>query len=207
MNNFTYETENTTKKLEKYEWDNVWWETTGNANAPRALYIGDSISCGTRRLATAAAEEKILFDGFGTSKAVDNPYFIPALKMFCEQQGHREVIFLNNGLHGWHLSEDEYAEYYEKLVCFLREEYKETPLVIVLTTYVNDGRRNERVPERNKKVIAIAEKYGLDVLDLFSVAERVKEHLKPDGVHFMPAGYEAFAAALVECAKKYCEIK
>ena len=47
----------------------------------------------------------------------------------------------------------------------------------------------------------VAEKYGLDVLDLFSVAERVKEHLKPDGVHFMPVGYEAFAEALVECAK------
>ena len=56
MSNFTYETENTTKKLEKYEWDNVWFEHTENETADRVMYIGDSISCATRRVATAAAE-------------------------------------------------------------------------------------------------------------------------------------------------------
>ena len=207
MSNFTYETENTTAKLERYEWDNVWWETTGNSDSPRVLYIGDSISCATRRLATASAEEKILFDGFGTSKALDNHYFIPALKMFAEQQGHREVIFLNNGLHGWHLSEDEYAMYYENLVRFILEEYKETPLVLVLTTFVTDTKRNARVMARNEKVCGIAEKYGLETVNLYAVSQSVSEHIRPDGVHFLTAGYETFATALVECAKKYCKVK
>ena len=205
MSDFTYETKKTTSKRENYEWDNVWWDTTGNVDSARALYIGDSISCGTRRLATAASEGKILFDGFGTSKALDNPYFIPTLRMFMEQQGHREVIFINNGLHGWHLSEDEYAEYYEKLVCFLLEEYKGTPVVLVLTTFVTNEERNARVIARNEKNRAIAEKYGLDVVDLYTVSQSVKEYIRPDGVHFAQEGSEAFAEALVECAKKHIE--
>lgn len=205
MNDFTYETEKRTAKLENYEWDNVWWDTTGNEEAARALYIGDSISCATRRLATAASEGKILFDGFGTSKAVDNPYFIPALRMFAEQQGHRDVIFFNNGLHGWRLSEEEYAEYYEKLVCFMLEEYKDTPLVLVLITFVTNEERNKRVIARNEKARAIAEKYGLDTVDLYAVSQSVKEYIRPDGVHFSQEGSEAFAAALVECARKYCK--
>lgn len=207
MSDFTYEKDTISSKLEKYEWDNIWWESTSNADAPRALYIGDSISCSTRRLATAKAEEKILFDGFGTSKALDNPYFIPSLRMFCEQEKHREVIFLNNGLHGWHLSEDEYAKYYESLVSFILEEYKGIPLVLVMTTFVADVERNERVIARNEKVRSIAEKYGLDTVDLYSVSQSMKEHMRSDGVHFASEGSEAFAAALVERARKYCEVK
>ena len=207
MSDFTYETEKKTAKRENYEWDNVWWDTTGNVDSYRALYIGDSISCATRRIATAATEGKILFDGFGTSKALDNQYFIPTLRMFCEQEGHREVIFFNNGLHGWHLSEDEYAEYYEKTVRFILNEYKGTPLAVVLTTFVVNSERNERVIARNEKACAIAEKYGLDVVDLYAVSQSVKEYIKPDGVHFSEEGSKAFAAALIECASKYCHIK
>ena len=53
VSEFTYETKNITKKLETLEWDNVWWEQTANVTTTRILYIGDSISCGTRRLITA----------------------------------------------------------------------------------------------------------------------------------------------------------
>ena len=206
MSDFTYEEKVTGTPLEKYEWDNVWWESTEKTDTPRALYIGDSISCGTRRIATDKADCKMLFDGFGTSKAIDNPYFIPTLHTFALQEGHREVIFFNNGLHGWHLSVDEYAEHYEKTVRFLLEEYKGTPLVLVMTTFVINEERNARVIERNKKVSMIAEKYGLDVVDLYSVSQDVSEHIKPDGVHFTADGYGAFAEALLKCAKKYCGI-
>ena len=62
-------------ELETYEWDNVWFEQANQPDAKRVLYIGDSISCGTRHQATIAAGNKIFFDGIGTSKAVDNQYF------------------------------------------------------------------------------------------------------------------------------------
>ena len=102
----TYEKEATNTPLEVYEWDNVWWEQTNNTTAKRVLYIGDSISYCTRNVVTATANEEILVDGFATSKALDNPYFLPTLKLFMEQQPGRDAVLLNNGLHGWHLDEE-----------------------------------------------------------------------------------------------------
>ena len=206
MSRMTYEYENTANCLETYEWDNVWWEHADEQGVPRALYIGDSISCAARISANAMSGKNMYFDGFGTSKALDNPYFAPSVELFAKQQGERAVVLFNNGLHGWHLSVDEYAEHYEKTVRFLLEEYKGTPLVLVMTTFVINEERNARVIERNKKVSMIAEKYGLDVVDLYSVSQDVSEHIKPDGVHFTADGYGAFAEALLKCAKKYCGI-
>ena len=91
MSSFTYETENRCERLETYEWDNVWWEHADTEGVPRVLYIGDSISCATRRTATGAAGETIFFDGFGTSKALDNPYFADSIRLF---RGSREAVRL-----------------------------------------------------------------------------------------------------------------
>ena len=203
MSGFTYEFENNYEKLETYEWDNVWWEHANEAGAARALYIGDSISCGTRRIATEVAENKIYFDGFGTSKAVDNPYFADSVRSFARQQGNRGVVFFNNGLHGWHLDDKtEYPKFYEELVKFLVEEFKGTPVEIVLTTAVADPERNARVVERNAAACAIAEKYGLATVDFYSIVKGNMELLIGDGVHLKSEGYRLLAAELVKRAKE-----
>ena len=62
-------------KLEMFEWDNLWIEHADKEDIKRVLYIGDSISCGVRQVATSISNGEIYFDGFGTSKALDNPYF------------------------------------------------------------------------------------------------------------------------------------
>lgn len=59
---------------------------------------------GSRHIATEALNGEILFDGFGTSKALDNPYFQQSLHLFAAQEGYRDLVLFNNGLHGWHLS-------------------------------------------------------------------------------------------------------
>ena len=41
---------------ECFEWDNTWIEYTDNTMSPRFLYIGDSISVGTRPAANALAD-------------------------------------------------------------------------------------------------------------------------------------------------------
>ena len=198
MSDFTYEFNNRSQSLEKYEWDNVWWEQADVTGVPRVLYIGDSISCATRRVATAAAEGKIFFDGFGTSKAVDNPYFSESVRLFAQQQGEREVIIFNNGLHGWHLDDDtEYIQYYEKLVKFLLREFGETPIVLILTTAIADEKRNARVIKRNNAVVKLAAAYNLSVVDLYSVVNEHRELLSPDGVHLIPEGYKLLASALL----------
>ena len=91
MSDFTYQSAPTKGKYETYEWDNIWWEQTGNEPAKRILYIGDSISCGTRHFITSLSESKVLCDGFGTSKALDNPYFKPSLELFMKQQSKKQI--------------------------------------------------------------------------------------------------------------------
>ena len=203
MSDFTYAFENRTTELEKYEWDNVWWECADTSGVPRVLYIGDSISCATRRVATQTAENKIFFDGFGTSKALDNPYFFESLRIFAAQEGARGVILFNNGLHGWHLDDKtEYKEYYEKFISSILTEFKGTPLVLLLTTAVANEARNDRVIERNNAVSEIAERYNLPVVDLYSVVDAHRDMLSADGVHLTPDGYKLLAKVIVSAVEE-----
>ncbi|MBE6644734.1 MAG: SGNH/GDSL hydrolase family protein [Ruminococcaceae bacterium] len=203
MSQYTYEHENKDTALETYEWDNVWWEQPGRNDVPRVLYIGDSISCNTRRTATSCSDGKILFDGFGTSKALDNPFLFDSIHMFAKQQKHRDAILFNNGLHGWHLDDDtQYLHYYEQTVKFLIDEFKDTPIIIALTTSVSDTEREERVKLRNKVAAQVAAKYGLSVVDLYSVSIKAADFRTADGVHFTTDGYGKFAEQIVSDLKK-----
>ena len=203
MSDFTYEFEKRTQALETYEWDNVWWEHADTNGVPRVLYIGDSISCQTRQKATSAANNEIFFDGFGTSKALDNPYFADSVRIFAKQQGERKAILFNNGLHGWHLDDTtEYAQDYEKMLVFLLEEFKGTPLFLLLTTYVADAERDKRVQVRNEVVLKLAEKYNLPVIDFYSIVKEHKDLLIPDGVHLQAEGYQLLAEHVVKIIRE-----
>ena len=196
MSRFTFE-ENFEAKLETYEWDNIWWEHTENKEAKRILYVGDSISCGTRHAVTAVSGEKILCDGFGTSKAVDNSCFIPALELCLKQITRCDAILFNNGLHGWHLSGEEYEKYYDIMLKF----FKETglPVFVLLTTdfyYKPDGTKT--VVERNEIAVKLAEKYNFPVIDLFGCSVKNKELYSEDGVHLTGKGYEKLAECILE---------
>ena len=202
MSDFTYESNNTTIELETYEWDNVWWEQAPKQNATRVLYIGDSISCALRRKATAVSNDELLFDGFGTSKAVDNPYFLPSVKSFATQQRERRVVIFNNGLHGWHLTEEAYGEHYKKLVTALKDEFSDSVIALVLTTAITDVERNDRVKVRNEKVKEIAKELSLPIIDLNEVSAKNISLISGDGVHFTDKGYDVMATFLVDKVRK-----
>lgn len=202
MSNFTYEHADTKTTLETYEWDNVWWEHTENQTAKRVCYIGDSISCGIRHIATGVSENNILFDGFGTSKALDNPFFDSSIAAFLAQQGHRDAVLFNNGLHGWHLSEEEYEVLYGQRIAFLSNSIGNTPVFIVLTTHVaNDPERQKRVVARNEAALRVASAYGLPVIDLATKAFEISGLRIQDGVHFTDGGYTKLAEFIVSQIK------
>ena len=202
MSDFTYQYDHRKTPLETYEWDNVWWEHTENTSAPRILYIGDSISCATRKAINQQGEGHILCDGFGTSKAVDNPFLADSIRLFAKQQGKRSVILFNNGLHGFHLADKEYAEGYERMVTLLQTEFPETPLILLLSTHVAKNEQDERVKSRNRAVLAIAERHGLHAIDLYETSLAHADLLSPDGVHFTPDGYAVFAKRILGFLKQ-----
>lgn len=195
----TYEYGATGHTLETFEWDRTWIERANRRDARRVLYIGDSISNATLREATAATDKQLLFDGFATSKALDNPYFAPALRLFAAEEGARVAVVFNNGLHGWHLEDTaEYGEHYARMIEFLMEEFRGTPLVLLTSTPVRDAERCARVRARNEVVRALAEKYGLTVVDFYAAVCDREDLLLPDGVHFCAEGYEILAKTLAD---------
>ena len=198
MSRFTYESEINGTPLETYEWDNVWIAQTANLVRKRVLYIGDSISCGTRNIATSLSEGRYLFDGFGTSKALDNPFLFDSIRLFVSQLTKTETVIFNNGLHGWHLNDEtEYPEFYEKVIQFLLSEFEGKKIFLVLTTSVADSDREKRVKARNKAVCELAEKYSLPVIDLYSTSVEYVNFRIDDGVHYISDGYRKFAAEIL----------
>lgn len=190
--------------LENYEWDNTWIEKTEQITEKRVLYIGDSISCGTRTQANIIADGEILFDGFGTSKSLDNPYYVESLLSFTKQGPDRKVIIFNNGLHGWHIPEDRYEELYVNFVNELVVNFPDTVLVLVLTTFVtNEKFHNDRVIQRNEIAMKIAKRFNLPIIDLYTVSEENKEFISDDGVHFLEKGYQILANEVLSVVKEY----
>jgi len=203
MIEFTYEGQNNKTKYETYEWDNTWIEHADGSDAKRVLYIGDSISCQIRQHATKATNERVLFDGYGSSKGIDNPYLMDSVRLFAMQQGRRDAILLNNGLHGFHLDDEtEYKCYYEKVVKFIIEEFGDVPLFLVLTTHVGNTDDEKRVLARNKVVMEIAKKFDLKVIDLYTESIKQHKHLDEYGVHFDDTGNKCLAKKLVEALEE-----
>lgn len=191
--------------LETYEWDQIWWERTEDRITPRVLYIGDSISCGTRPAANKAANGKVLFDAFSTSKALDNRYFRSSLISFTNQQPHTDMIIINNGLHGLHLNEEQYMFYYRDMLRFLSCNFPHIPLAVALTTYCEDENLSKCVSPRNECVMKLAKEMDIPVIDLYSVSCENKALLDGGKVHFTPKGYEILgehlAARAIEIMK------
>lgn len=198
---FTYEQENRSNHLETYEWERIWIEHA-DKQVRRLFYIGDSISCNIRQLVTAKAGGELYVDGIGTSKAVDNPFFKDLTRIVALQQGKREAVLFNNGLHGWHLEDEtEYARFYEDYVVFLKKEFADAPLFIVLTTFVSNEERCKRVQVRNRVACEIAAKYDLPVIDLYTPSAEIA-HLLRDGVHFQAEGNDVLAEYLLKEIRK-----
>ena len=191
--------------LETFEWDNTWIEHAENTETPRVLVVGDSISCGWRRIATDEADHKILFDGFGTSKSVDNPWFLLSVLNFAEQQYHREAIIINNGLHGVHLSKKEYSEALSDFIKGIVVRFPTTPVFLATSTPGEPIQKfeemNKMVRERNDAMKEIAEFYGTRLLDFYEIiGDKTGLHI-PDGVHLEPIAYKMLAQRAVSAVK------
>ena len=198
MSDFTYETENRSNRYETYEWDNIWIEHANEMNRKRVAYIGDSISVGTRRIATAHTNEEILFDGFGTSKALDNPYFKDSIRLFLNQVPNIDVVLFNNGLHGWHLDDEtEYKALYNEMIKFILGEIKGAKLYILLTTAVVRGNDNERVKLRNIVAREVATKHSIPVIDLYNIVSTNLNEIWTDGIHPTEPLYEKIADEII----------
>lgn len=200
MSGFTYESGEIARNLETYEWDNIWWEHTENTTARRVLIIGDSVSCGYRQLLSQKLAGNILADGFGSSKAVDNPFLMKSLDLFTQQMNRLDGIVFNSGLHGWHLSTPAYQAAYRQIVCGLTEKFPGVKPAVALTTPVRKGHhpaefdaRNDIVRKRNQAAQEIAAELSIPILDYYTPLCDKPQLFSGDGVHLTEEGYSLLA--------------
>jgi len=205
----TYQENNTASTREEFEWDRLWWEHLGDNTKKRVLIIGDSISSNFRWRMVDELKGEIHPDGFASSKALDNPYLLENIKLFNKQSPKYDAVYVNNGLHGWHLSAEEYEKYYREYLKSLSEVFKGVPILVGLTTPVRNkekmeelGERNAEVLKRNQAAIKIAEELNLKTIDMYSALIDHPE-LCTDGVHQTEEGNTLLAKKVIEEIKKY----
>lgn len=187
--------------LETIEWTQYWVEDTAR-DRKRVLLIGDSISVGYRSAVHSRIKDRYYVSAISTSKAVDNPNFVKEIDFLArEEEFEYEIVHFNNGLHGFHLSDADYEKGYDAAVKSLRAAFPNARLMLALSTPIADpedpsayDEKNAVVLRRNRVVEKIAAKYGLEVNDLYSVADAHPECRNPhDGYHYRQQGYDFLA--------------
>jgi lysophospholipase L1-like esterase len=107
------------------------------------------------------------------------------------------VIHINNGLHGWKYTEEQYRQSLPKLMATLTKYGKGAVIIWATST----PRRNAQIPaqlatdngrvmERNRIAVEYMNQHGIAVDDLYSLVADHPEYynLPKDATHFNPQG-------------------
>ena len=196
---------------EEIEWDQIYWYSSNTHHLPRILLIGDSIVAGHRQAVADRMKDKAVIVGFSTSRIVGDPAMYRELGATLADYPV-DLIYCNNGLHGFEYDDDYYRRNLSAFIDFLRLTTKarihwrnSTPLVKKdQPTKFRD--RNDDVIRRNKIAEEIMAKFAIPTDDLYSVMLGHPEYYS-DGTHCTPAGVKAqadhIAAYLTEALKNH----
>ena len=191
--------------LEFIEWCDIW--VTG-ANVTdrrrRVLLVGDSI---TRSY--YGGVEKILGEGvlcarLASSRCASDPKLKKELALLLKEFRFA-VIHVNNGLHGWVYSEEDYATGFSETLDFLIRHSNGANVVLASTTPVwvkgQPGTldpKTDRVRQRNQIVRDLAAQHSFAVNDLFELVIGHPEYFADDGVHLNGQGQDVLSRAVAE---------
>lgn len=206
----TLEIENKIGKLEKIEWDDLWFQEADNKSVKRVLFIGDSITRGFRPFINSMLnEQNRVADQLATSKSVDNPYFCSLIDYAVSQQPDCDIIHILLGAHGSHINILEYEKGFRKIIEHLVIKYPEKKFLIAnyrpFRNSKNLSELSENISlytERGVIMKNVAEEYAFPFVDLYRViADRneIFDLYTSDGVHLKDKGYELLATKVYEC--------
>ena len=195
------------------EWSDFWWSHEPDVTKPRVLFIGNSISRGYFPFVSTKLEGKVNCDRYSSSRSVEDPAFFNETKMAMANY-HHAVIHFNNGLHGWHLTNDQYDNGLRKYVKFLKShKFKDCQLIYSLTTpYPSkepgvklDPQNSQVVIDRNRIALEIMRENNIPVIDLYGLMEpELEKYSSSKGdVHYNKEGYERLAEKISNEILKY----
>src|SRR5208282_584152 len=101
-------------QLEKTEWNDIWVYDATQNDLPRVLLVGDSIVRGYFDATRKDLTGKAYCARYATSMFLGNPDYLDELKLILKRYRF-SVIHINNGLHGWTYTEEQYRQSLPKL--------------------------------------------------------------------------------------------
>ena len=183
-------------QLEKTEWSDIWLADANQKDLPRVLMIGDSIAQGYFRDVEKDLTGKAYCSKYATSKFLGNPDYLDELKLILKRYRF-SVIHINNGLHGWTYTEEQYRQALPKLMDTLKKYGKGAVIVWATSTPRRNPQKpvqlatdNGKVLERNRIAVEYMTRHGIAVDDLYSLVADHPEYynLPQDSTHFNPQG-------------------
>ena len=190
-------------KREQFEWCNYWWEEAADTKNPRVLVIGDSITAGYRPFVNDLLKETALVDMYASSRSINDRSYFKELEHALSEYPYR-VIHFNNGLHGIHLSIDEYCSNLIKIIFLIQSKQPAARIILATSTPVTlaghpdeqDEGMNRIICERNQIVIETAATHHLPVDELYAAMLGKSDIRMEDGYHYNEKG-KAIQAEIV----------
>jgi hypothetical protein len=179
---------------EAIEWTDIWVPGANSGDLPRVLLVGDSIVRGYFDTVDKALAGKAYCARYATSMALQNPDYLDQLKVLLKRYQFR-VIHINNGLHGWDYTEEQYQKSLPRLIETLKK-YGKGAVVIWATTTPRRSREapaqlapdTNRVQERNRLAVEYMARHGIQVDDLYALVADHPEYYSADRTHFNEQG-------------------
>ncbi len=180
---------------ERIEWTDIWVTNADKNDLPRVLFVGDSITRGYFGAAEKELAGKADCGRLATSAFISHEDFLSNLKTLLKRY-HWDVIHINNGLHGWEYTEEQYRDGFPTLGALLEKNAADATVIWAMTTPLRERdnlekireESNTRVRERNRIAAEFAKKNGYGTSDLFSLSIDHADHHRNDGTHFSRKG-------------------
>ncbi|WNR42781.1 SGNH/GDSL hydrolase family protein [Paenibacillus roseipurpureus] len=198
-------------QLEQNEWCDFWWQEAPQQNKKRVLLVGDSISRAYRPYVNEKLKGEIYVDQLSSSRALDNSALLIELDYMLKlNESKYHGIHFNNGLHGMHLSADQYEHHLEKVIQHIIAQIDAEKMILAFSTPVTitdvptelDSKLNHIVIDRNKAMERLAHKYQLQINDLYTPMLGKSEYRVNDGYHYNALGDKALAEIVVSSILK-----
>ena len=197
---------------ERSEWSQIWWDVANDTSMPRVLLIGDSITVGYSAGVIKQLEGLAHVDRLGNSRNILDPIHLKETRTMLED-GTYAAIHFNNGLHGFHLSVEQYARGLREYIALLRELAPGVPLIWASSTpiTVKDhleqlAANNEVVVVRNAAAAEIMKELDISTNDLYALVVG-KPELRSDTHHYNEAGRAVQAEAVADALRPYLQPK
>jgi hypothetical protein len=190
---------------ERIEWADIWVTDADKNDLPRVLLIGDSITRGYFDGVEKQLAGKAYCARLTTSKCVADPSFLDEVLLLLKQYRFA-VIHVNNGLHGFGYTEEQYRTGLSALLNTLDKNAVDAKLIWATTTPVRKSGNLAQIAEETECVKArnrITAKVFENVLtnDLYGLVEQHQEYFSADGVHFNEKGREIQAKQVADTVR------